>query len=263
MTAAASPTLERALALARRTLGLTALTLQPPGAAVPPQRRADGYVLAVPVRVGDAVHVLTAEAAQPFDPALAETVVELAGLLATVADAGPANQAVLDLEADRAQIATELDVVADAIVAAKHTAVEPAEIEAVEHALTLLRREQRRLRAQTLDAGLPSALQTFGLAVVGDAAQLSNLPPAVAVAVERVAEALRRGTFDVPDEQGQISVEVTDLVVKFRLDSAEKIRDASELDRWGRRVSALGGELVVQPRGVDLLLPDRRDEGRR
>ena len=257
------PTLERALALAQRALHLTSLTLQPPGAAVPSQRRDGGYVLAVPVRVGDAVRVLTAESGEPFEPALAETLVELAGLLADVADAGPANQAVLDLEADRAQIAAELDVVADALVAAKHKALEPADIEAVEHALTLLRREQRRLRAHTLDAGLAAALQHTGLAVVGDTDRLSALPPAFAVAVERVAEALRRGVSENSGEEGQISVEVTDLVVKFRMDSAEKIRDASELDRWGRRVSALGGELVVQPQGVDLLLPDRRDEGRR
>jgi hypothetical protein len=260
---APSPTLARALALAQRALRLTALTLHPAGASVPSQRRDAGYVLAVPVRVGGAVHVLTAEADQPFDPALAETVVELAGLLADIADAGPANQAVLDLEADRAQIAAELDVVAEALVTAKHSVAEPADVEAVEHALTLLRREQRRLRAHTLDAGLAAALQGPGLALVGDVTLLSSLPPAFAVAVERVAGALRRGVAADKDYPGQISVEVTDLVVKFRLESADKILDASELDRWGRRVSALGGELVVQPRGVDLLLPERRDEGRR
>lgn len=259
----ASLALDRALALTQRALHLTSLTLHPAGAAVPAQRDEHAYVLAVPIRLADGVHVLTASADRPFDPALAETVVELAGLFAGFADAGPASQAVLDLEADRAQIAAELDVVADALIAAKHTAVEPADIDAVERALTLLRREQRGLRAQTLDAGLESALQRCGLTVTGEIDRLKTLPPAQAVVVQRVAEALCRDVQAQADEAGQITVDVTEMEVKFRLESAEKIRDASELDRWGRRVSALGGELVVQPRGVDLRFPDRRDEGRR
>jgi len=256
---AASPALSRALTLTQRALHLDALVLHPAGTAVPAQRDNNAYVLAVPIRIGDAVHVLTASADRPFDPALAETVVELAGLFAGFADAGPANQAVLDLEADRAQIAAELDVVADALIAAKHTAIEPADIEAVEHALTLLRREQRRLRAETLDAGLESALYRCGLTIAGEVERLNKLPPAQAVLVQRVAEAVCRAALAEADEAGQISVDVTELEVKFRLESAEKILDASELDRWGRRVSALGGELLVQPRGVDLRLPDRRD----
>src|SRR4051794_6339421 len=98
----APPPLDRALALTRRALRLTSLALHPSGAAVPAQRD-DAFVLAVPIRVGGAVHVLTAEADRPFDAAMAETVVELAGLFAGLADGGPASQAVLDLEADRAQ----------------------------------------------------------------------------------------------------------------------------------------------------------------
>ncbi|MDQ1699449.1 MAG: hypothetical protein QOG34_1312 [Frankiaceae bacterium] len=262
MTATSSG-LDRALALAARALRLTALALHPAGAVVPAQRDSEGYLLAVPIRVGDAVHVLTAEAAQPFEPALAEMLVELARLFAGLADSAPASQAVLDLEADRAQIAAELDAVADALITAKHAVVEPAEIAAVDHALTLLRREQRQLRAHTLDAGLAPALQHAGMVVVGDVARLAGLPPAVAVVVERVAEALARGAVGDADEPAQISVEVTELEVKFRLESADKIRDASELDRWGRRISALGGELAVQARGVDVKLPARRDEGRR
>lgn len=258
----ASPALDRALALTQRALALTSLALHPSG-AVPPQRDPEGYVLAVPIRVGGVVQVLMAEADRPFDPALAETVVELAGLFAEMADSGPANQAVLDLEADRAQIAAELDVVAEALIAAKHTAVEPADVDAVEHALGLLRREQRRLRAYTLDAGLAAALHRYGWTLVGEIERLASLPPAVAVAIERVADALARALAAEEDEEGQISVEVTELEVKFRLEFAEKILDASELDRWGRRVSALGGELVVQPRGVEFKLPARRDKGRR
>jgi len=260
--AVASPALDRALALTQRALRLTSLALHPAGAAVPAQRD-EAFVLAVPIRVGGAVHVLTAESDRPFDAAMAETVVELARLFAGLADAGPASQAVLDLEADRAQIATELDVVADALIAAKHTAVDPADVDAVEHALTLLRREQRRLRAHTLDSGLLSALQHCGVTVAGDEERLAALPPALAVAVQRVAEALVHGTDGETDEPAHICAEVTELVVKFRLDSADKIRDTSELDRWGRRVSALGGELTVQPDGVDLTLPVRRAEGRR
>ena len=259
----ASPALDRALALAQRALQLSALALLPAGTAVPAQRDENAYLLAVPIRIGGVVHVLTAEADRPFDPALAETVVELAGLFAGFADAGAASQAVLDLEADRAQIAAELDVVANALVAAKHAAIEPADVDAVEHALTLLRREQRRLRAHTLDAGLASALRQCGLTVAGEVERLASLPPAFAVAIERVADALCRAARAETDEAAQISVEVTELEVKFRLESAEKIRDASELDRWGRRVSALGGELVVQPRGVEVKLPARRDKGRR
>lgn len=259
---APSPALGLALELARRTLRLTALSLHPAGGAVPAQRDA-GYLLAVPIRAGDGVYVVTAEADRPFDSAMAEMVVEFAGLLAGLADHSAARQAVLDLEADRAQIAAELDAVADALIVAKHTAIDPADIDGIERALMLLRREQRRLRAHTLDAGLASALQHCGLTVVGEVDRLGALPPAAAVAVQRVAEALVREVGSDSDEAGQITVEVTELEVKFRLDSAEKIRDASELDRWGRRVSALGGEMVVQARGVDLKLPDRRDEGRR
>ena len=270
-----SVAVDRALALIQRALRLSALTLHPAGAAVPSQRDAGGYLLAVPIRVGGEVQVLTAEADRPFDAALADTVVELASVFAELAAADPpagrsraATQAVLDLEADRAGIAARLDGVADALVAAKHAATDPAAVDAVEHALTLLRREQRRLRAETLDAGLAAALRRNGTAVVGDEGRLASLPPALAVAVERVAEALSWQAVSEQDDPGQISVEVTDLVVKFRLDSAEKMRDASELDRWGRRVSALGGELVMQPRGVELWLPVlglpvRRDEGRR
>jgi hypothetical protein len=254
------PALDRALALVQRALQLSVLALQPAGAAVPSQRHANGYLLAVPIRVGDAVHVLTAEADRPFDEAMAQTLVELARLFAGLAEAAP--QAVLDLEADRAQIAAELDVVADALVTAKHMASEPADVEAVEHALSLLRRQQRRLRAHALDAGLAAALGHCGFAVGGDVERLASLPPAVAVVVQRVAEALSTAAGQ-RDERGQISIEVTDLAVKFRLDSADNIGDALELDRWGRRVSALGGELVVQRGGVELKLPDRRDEGRR
>lgn len=259
---AATPiALDRALALVRRVLRLSALALHPRGAAVPTQRDANGYLLAVPVRIGDAVQVLTAEADRPFDEALAETVVELAALLADLAAAGPAGaaraaaQAVLDLEADRAQIAAQLDAVTDALVTAKHAAIDPADIDGIEHALGLVRREQRRLRAETLDAGLPAALRRLDCAVIGDEAALRALPPALAVAVQRVAEALAAAATRGRDEPGRISVEITELVVKFRLDSAEKIQDASELDRWSRRVSALGGELAVEPGGVDLRLP--------
>lgn len=250
----ASPlALDRALVLVRRALQLSTLALQPAGTAVPSQRHANGYLLAVPIRVGDAVHVLTAEADRPFDEGMAETLVELARLFAGLADTAP--QAVLDLEADRAQIAAELDVVADALVTAKHAASDPAGVEAVEHALALLRRQQRRLRAHALEAGLASALQHCGFAVVGDVQRLADLPPAVAVVVQRVAEAVSSGPAGQPDERGQISAEVTDLAVKFRLDSADNIGDALELDRWGRRVRALGGELVVQPGGVELKFP--------
>lgn len=255
------PALDRALALVRRALQLSALALAPAGAAVPAQRDANGYLLAVPIRVGEVVHVLTAAADRPFDEAMAQTLVEMAGLFAGLADSAP--QAVLDLEADRAQIAAELDVVADALITAKHTVAEPAEIEAVEHALTLLRRQQRRLRAQALDAGLASALQHCGFTIVGDAERLAALPPAVAVVVQRVGEVLSGPPLAQSDERGQISAEVTELAVKFRLDSADNTGDASELNRWGRRLNALGGELVVQRGGVELRFPDRRDEGRR
>src|SRR3954471_22275512 len=97
---AAPPALDHALALTQRALRLTSLALRPAGAAVPAQRD-DAFVLAVPIRVGGVVHVLTAEADRPFDAAMAEMVVALAGLFAGFADAGPAGQAVLDLEADR------------------------------------------------------------------------------------------------------------------------------------------------------------------
>jgi len=193
-------------------------------------------------------------------------------------DAGrrQAGQAVLDSEADRAQLATALhDRVAHDLVALQYTAelvrdgkAAPGDLrEPVRTALTAYRQAQRDLRAHALEGGLRAALAELARRVAADRpddgqrplkvtiraddAQLDELPPPIAVTVERVAEALLRGAAG----RASVFAEVDGQTVKLRVDSADIACDASELDRWNRRVSALGGILESDPHGVELTLP--------
>jgi hypothetical protein len=237
------------------------LVLQP-GRAVPAQRgpgEAD-YRLVVPIRAGGRVRALTAEADHPFDAELAEVLVELGAVLSAplstegIATRRAAGQALLDLEADRAQTAADLDAVADGLVAARHALAEAGSpTEAIDRALLRVRVLRRDLRAQALDAGPAAALRSLGFSLTGDIDVLARLTPPAAIAVQRIAEAIARR-----DEPVQTVAHVTELAVKFRVESAEKVCDASELERWDRRVSALGGELLLHPGGVELLLPQPR-----
>jgi hypothetical protein len=263
MTTTAAP-LDRALALARAALGLSSLQLRTTGDGVPAQRAdGSGYLLVVPVRLGESVQILSAVADRPFDAATADALVELGPLLAALLPDGAvrsAELALLDAEADNAQIAAELDVVTAALVSARHASPggDGAAEVALDEAVSAVRRLQRQLRAESLDAGPAAALARLGAVVTGDTSVLAGLRPALAVAVQRVAETLQR-----LDESGQLGVEITELTVKFRVGHADKVRDASELERWCRRVSALGGELVRLPDGVELQLTRPRHEGRR
>jgi hypothetical protein len=71
------------------------------------------------------------------------------------------------------------------------------------------------------------------------------------VTAQRVAEAALRGAVG----QASIRASFDGLRVKLCVESAEIAYDASELDRWGRRASALGGHLRLRLDGVELDLP--------
>jgi len=256
--------------------------------AVPVQRAdADRWALDAPVRrQGLVLAVLTATAGEPFTAERAAALTALADVLGLALAAARADddtaarrqagQAVLDSEADRAQLATALhDRIAHDLVALQYTAEQvregkaaPGDLrEPARAAVSAYRQAQRDLRAHALEAGLRSALAELASRVAADRpddgrpplrvtiqandAELDELPPPVAVTVERVAESLLRGA------SGRASVwaAVRDQTVKLRVDSADIACDASELDRWNRRVHALGGHLRTDSGGVELSLP--------
>ena len=255
---------------------------------VPVQRTyPDRWALDAPVRRrGVVLAVLTASAGEPFTAERAAAVTALAdtlGLSLAAARADDdtsakrqAGQVVLDSEADRAQLATALhDRIAHDLVALQYTAEQvrdgkaaPGDLrEPARAAVASYRQAQRDLRAHALEAGLRSALAELAdraaadrpddgrlplrVTIQANDPQLDELPPPVAVTVERVAEAVLRGA------SGRASVwaAVTDQTVKLRVDSADIACDASELDRWNRRVNALGGLLRTDDDGVELTLP--------
>ena len=187
-----------------------------------------------------------------------------------------AAQAILDGEADRAQVAASLlEDLGNALVAIRYAAelvaaarADPGALdEPISAALAAYRNAYRDLRADALEAGLRAALHQlpdrFGgdrlndgmpglrVTVVADDPRLDVLPPALAVLVQRVAEAALRWS------RGSAAVRVINsgLRVKLCVDSAEIAYDASELGRWSRRASALGGDLLLRPDGVELDLP--------
>jgi signal transduction histidine kinase len=240
-------------------------------------------VLDVPVRRGAEVHgILTVTAPRPFTDVDAALLAAIADVLAPLlvadaaSDAVAAGRAVLDEEADRAQVAaTLLDGVGEALVSVRYAAemvgagrVEPAALdEPVRAALAAVRHAHRDLRAHALEAGLRSALRELSerragdrpddgmselrLLVDADDPQLDAISPPVAVTVQRVAEAALRGASG----QAVIRAFCADQRVKLFVESAEIAYDASELNRWARRVHALGGDLRLRPDGVELSLP--------
>ena len=207
--------------------------------------------------------------------------------LALAADGGAGSwtpgRAVLDEEADRAQVAaTLLGGVGEALVSVRYAAElvaagregRSALEEPVRAALAALRHAQRDLRAHALESGLRAALlelperwagdrpddgmPELRLSVTADDPGLDALAPPVAVTVQRVAEAALRGATG----RAWVRASCDGQRVKLRVDSAEIAYDASELDRWARRALALGGDLRRRPDGVELslpaeLLPDR------
>jgi hypothetical protein len=241
------------------------------------------WVLDIPLRRTAALYgVLTVTSPRPFTDGdatfLAATADVLALLLAGEDSAGgwAAGRAVLDEEADRAQVAaTLLDGVGEALVSVRYAAelvgagrVEPAALdEPVRAALAAVRHAHRDLRAHALEAGLRAALRELAdrwggdrpddgmselrLSVHADDPRLDSIAPPVAVTVQRVAEAALRGASG----QAVIRASCADQGVKLTVESAEIAYDASELNRWTRRVLALGGDLRLRPDGVELSLP--------
>jgi len=225
-----------------------------------PLGHGEEWVLDVPVRRGGAWSaVLAAVAVAPFTPEQAALLQAVAAALSLVSlpplpSRLVASQAVLDAEADLALVAAELDeTVAESIVALRHT--DPAQVcIAATAALAEVRRIGRELRAAALGDGLRAALAELaerGASIDAEDAALDEVPPAVVVLVERVAEAVCRQLGG----RSRITASADGLSVKLRVESADKAIDASELERWRRRAHALRGELRHWPGGVELSLP--------
>jgi hypothetical protein len=218
----------------------------------------DGCALDLPIRSrGRALGVLTVTTSQPATPGLA-------GVLAAVADAlGLAlaveretqpGQALLDVEADLAALAAELDeTVGAALVTLRHVEADQWQA-AVTAALAACRQLRRDLRATALHGGLRAALaelSELGADVDADDTAIDGVPPAAAVLAERVAEGACRMAVGRP----HVQVEVTVSMLKLCVESADNTVDASELARWRRRAHTLGGDLRIRPGGIELTLP--------
>lgn len=253
-------------------------TTAPPGEGAPPK-----WVLDVPVRAGGALYgVLTAVARQPFTAGQADMLAAAADVIAlalaadrsdAVAEAG---RVVLDEEADRAQLAASLlETVGRAMATVRYAAdlvsagrADPTDLDdPVRAAIVAVRQAHRDLRAHALEAGLRAALRELAdrgradrpddgqpplrVSVEADDPALDEVAPPVAVTVQRVAEAALRGATG----HARVCAFVHDRTVKLRVETADNAYDASELVRWARRVSALGGALREQPCGVEVSLP--------
>ena len=249
---AAVPTLRR--------ISLRTVSGPPMSAARPAAPGELRWTLDVPVRTqGEWSGVLSTISCEPLTTEEGAVLRAVADALALTGAAGglpppAAAQAILDAEADLALVAAELEeTVAASIVALRHT--EPDQVRAAATAsLAEVRRIGRRLRAQALGDGLCAALldlREWGAAVEVDGAALDDAAPAVAVLVERVAEAACRSAIGTV----QIRASADNLTVKLRVESADNEIDASEVERWRRRAHALHGELRHWAGGVELILP--------
>jgi hypothetical protein len=283
---------EEALAVARTALGcvleVRGAAERGAGGGVPPQGGPDRWVLDLPLRAHDVVYgVLVATADRPFTATQGRGLGGLADLLALAAaargDVLPAARAVLDAEADRAQAAADLHAtVGQALVTIRYAADQVGAVrpeataldEPVRAAIAAFRDAHRGLRAHALEAGLRVALREIALrgggdrpddgrpplavTVEADDPALDNLPPAVAVTVQRVAEAALRGAAG----RAKVVAVCDGLGVKLAVQCADIAYDASEMDRWSRRASALGGAVRPRPEGIVLELPVQpRPEG--
>lgn len=240
----------------------------PPVISAPPPRRAadDAWSLDIPVRVRGCpaarLSVTTSTGLRATDAGMLGALADVLGL--TLAGdpaytATVAAQQVLDGEADRAQLAAEIDErLGDALVALGHTTPDrlPDALAAAREAVREIRRD---LRATALHGGLRRALLELrrpGVRVNASDPRLDTVVPAVAVVVERVAEAATRGV-----DRAHISAGFEGGQVKLRVESADNAGDAFEIERWARRVRALHGELEHWLGGLELRLPPS-DEGR-
>jgi hypothetical protein len=256
---------------------LRSLSLRTPGGAVAlASGRPSGpddpcWVLEIPMRPrGGSSEVLSVVSSTPLTAEEAMVLRGVADAIGLVAandvSVRAASRAVLDAEADLALVAAELDEsVAESLVALRHTQPEKVR-EAATASLAEVRRIGRRLRAQALGDGLRAALHVLrerGVTVETGSAELDAVPPAVAVLVERVAQAVCATA--VGNVRIRASVDKT--AVKLRVESADNEIDASEVERWRRRAQALHGELRHWAGGVELILPaptgieGRHDDG--
>lgn len=293
LAAVGTEALGEVLDLAVQTLGCEDAVLRGPDLvrvvaasqpSVPRQSRDDRWVLDAPVRfAGRMLGVLTVGGSVPFTAAGAAALTSYADVLALALAAAPsddalgaAGRAVLDEEAERADLAAGFqESVGQALVTIRYAADRIAAGQAgpdaldepVRAALEAFRIAQRDLRAQALDDGLRAALRGLAVRSGGDRpadgqpalrvtveardAALDALAPPIAVTVQRVAEAVLRSAA------GRVAVFATcdGRRVKLRVEPADIGCDASELDRWARRATALGGRLEVRPDGVELRLP--------
>ena len=283
--------LPEALRLVADVVGARQAALRGPDTATPlavaypnrPPSRSKSPGLDVPVRrIGELLGVLTVTVDRPLTSADARLLTAVADLvsLAIAADgvgqAWQAGRAVLDEEADRAQVAATLrEGVGEALVSVRYAAElvaagredSAALDEPVRAALAAVRQAHRDLRAHALEAGLRAALRELPerwagdrpddgmselrLSVAADDPGLDTLAPPIAVTVQRVAEAALRGASG----QATLLAFRHGERVKLCVDSAEIAYDASELNRWARRAQALGGDLWIRSDGVELSLP--------
>jgi len=250
---------------------------------IPAQPDRRPYVLDVPVRrTTELAGVLTVTAARGFTDGDAALLHGLAAVIALALAADPvssawsAARAILDEEADLAQASAVLsEGVGDALVAVRYaadlvaagradagaldepvraamTAFQHVHRDGQAHALTVglraaLHQLPERFAGDRLDDGMPE-LRVF---VLADDAELDDLPPAVAVLMQRVAEVALRGAVG----HANLRATIAGSGVKLLVESAEIAYDASELGRWSRRASALGGDLVARSGGVELEVP--------
>lgn len=227
-----------------------------------------GCGLDLPIRSGGrACGVLTVTTWQPVTAAQARLLASIADALglALAADSADAPaQALLDVEADLAALAAELDEsVEAALVALRHVDSDRLQA-AVTAALAACRRLRRDMRATALYGGLRAALaelRELGATVTADDPALDAVAPAAAVLAERVAEGACRMAVGRP----AVRVETGGSTLKLRVESADNTVDASELARWRRRALTLGGDLRTWPGGIELTLPappeGRHDNG--
>lgn len=258
-----------------------------------PLSSSEQSALDVPLRVAGRLHaVLTAYSPSVFtgsDAAVLCGVSDVVALAVAVTAAGsdPA-QALLDAEADRADMAAQLhDTVGQALVAARYSAdlvlagqVDPQTVaDGLAAALWSLRACLHDLRGRAADGRLGSVLTDLArdyasrraagegdLPVVRlrgvDAPGIDRLPAPVAVLGHRVVEAALAGVTG----HVTVTVAVRSNRLKLSVEGAENPCDTGALDRWTRRASALGGELVQVWNGVRLEVPttaaeERHDDG--
>jgi signal transduction histidine kinase len=182
--------------------------------------------LEVPIRArGKWSGLLSAVSSEPLTAEDAAILRGVADALALVDDGAglptqAAARALLDAEADLALVAAELEEkVAESIVALRHT--DPDKVRAAATAsLAEVRRIGRRLRAQALGDGLRAALAALrdsGAIVEAEDAALDGVPPAIAVLVERVAEAACTAAVG----KVHIRASAVGTEVKLRVESAD------------------------------------------